>query len=157
MQVISAARSSWIFPFTGLQPAQFPRLVRLVAERGRDAIADGRRGRQWALDLPDRVLLVATYWRANLTMRQIGPLVGVLHSAAHRVTDTLGPLLALAPVRRRPVDRVAIDASTRLVIAVGDPQPGNRNDTIVYRTAGSIRSWTGGRSWPTAATAATPR
>jgi hypothetical protein len=99
-------------------------------------------------------------------MRQIGPLFGVSHSAAHRVIDTLGPLLALAPVRRRPVDQiaivdgtliptrdhrlaapsknyrystnlqVAIEATTRLVIAVGDPQPGNRNDTIVYRTSG---------------------
>ncbi|MEH1055898.1 transposase family protein [Micromonospora sp. CPCC 206171] len=165
MQVISSTRPEWIFPFTGLQPAQFRRLVRVVAERGGDAIADGRPGRQWALDLPDRVLLVAAYWRTNLTMRQIGPLFGVSHSAAHRVIDTLGPLLALAPVRRRPVDQiaivdgtliptrdhrlaapsknyrystnlqVAIDASTRLVIAVGDPQPGNRNDTIVYRTS----------------------
>ncbi|MEV4544731.1 transposase family protein [Micromonospora echinaurantiaca] len=166
MQVMSTARSEWIFPFTGLQPAQFRRLVRLVAERGGDTIADGRPGRQWALDLPDRVLLVAAYWRTNLTMRQIGPLFGVSHSAAHRVIDTLGPLLAMAPVRRRPVDQiaivdgtliptrdhrlaapsknyrystnlqVAIDANTRLVIAVGDPQPGNRNDTIVYRTSG---------------------
>ncbi|MCT2280096.1 transposase family protein [Micromonospora chalcea] len=166
MQVISAARQEWIFPFTGLTPAQFRRLVRLVAERGGDGIADGRPGRQWALDLSDRVLLVAAYWRTNLTMRQIGPLFGVSHSAAHRVIDTLGPLLALAPVRRRPVDQiaivdgtliptrdhrlaapsknyrystnlqVAIDASTRLVIALGDPQPGNRNDTIVYRTSG---------------------
>ncbi|SIN44415.1 DDE superfamily endonuclease [Micromonospora cremea] len=112
------------------------------------------------------MLLVAAYWRTNLTMRQIGPLFGVSHSAAHRVIDTLGPLLALAPVRRRPADQiaivdgtliptrdhrlaapsknyrystnlqVAIDASTRLVIALGDPQPGNRNDTIVYRTSG---------------------
>ncbi|NJP35955.1 transposase family protein, partial [Micromonospora thermarum] len=32
--------------------------------------------------------------------------------------------------------QIAIDASTRLVIAVGDPQPGNRNDTVVYRTSG---------------------
>ena len=100
---------------------------------------------------------MAAYWRTNLTMRQIGPLFGVSHSAAHRVIDTLGPLLALAPVSRRPVDQVAIvdgtliatrdhrlaarsknrystnlqvaiDASTRVVIAVGDPQPGNRND-----------------------------
>ncbi|MET9301288.1 transposase family protein [Micromonospora aurantiaca] len=163
-QVISAARQEWIFPFTGLQPAQFRRLVRLVAERGGDAAADGRPGRQWALDLPDRVLLVAAYWRTNVTMRQIGSLFGVSHSAAHRVIDTLGPLLA--PVRRRPVYQiaivdgtliptrdhrlaarsksyrystnlqVAIDASTRLVIAVGDPQPGNRNDTIVCRTSG---------------------
>ncbi|MEW2386588.1 transposase family protein [Micromonospora sp. NPDC047707] len=99
-------------------------------------------------------------------MRQIGLLFGVSHSAAHRVIDTLGPLLALAPALRRPgrpdrdrrrdVDpdpgpppgraeqncrystnvQIAIDASTRLVIAVGDPQPGNRNDTIVYRASG---------------------
>src|SRR5262245_35191376 len=99
-------------------------------------------------------------------MRQIGPLFGVSHSAAHRVIDTLGPLLALAPMRRRRVEQVsivdgtliptrdrtlatrsknyrystnlqvAIDANTRLVVALGDPQPGNRNDTIVYRHSG---------------------
>jgi hypothetical protein len=166
VQVFSASRQELIHPFTGLSPAQFHRLVRLVAKRGSDTIADGRPGRPWALTLPDRVLLVAVYWRTNLTMRQIGPLFGVSHSAAHRVIDTLGPLLALAPVRRRPqgqvaiVDgtliptrdhrlaaqsknyrysanlQVAIDANTHLVIALGDPQPGNRNDTIVYRTSG---------------------
>jgi hypothetical protein len=166
VQVISASRPEWIYPFTGLRPAQFRRLVRLVATRGGDAIADGRPGRQWALDLADRVLLVAAYWRTNLTMRQLGPLFGVSHSAAHRVIDSLGPLLALAPVRRRPCDQiaivdrtlvptrdhrlaapsknyrysanlqVAIDANTRLIIALGEPQPGNRNDTIVYRTSG---------------------
>jgi hypothetical protein len=48
------------------------------------------------------------YWRTNLTMRRIGSLFGVSHSAAHRVIDALGPLLALAPVRRRPQDQVAI-------------------------------------------------
>jgi DDE superfamily endonuclease/Helix-turn-helix of DDE superfamily endonuclease len=112
------------------------------------------------------VLLVAAYWRTNLTMRQLGPLFGISDSAVHRVLDTLGPLLALAPVRRRPREQVAIvdgtliptrdhrlaarsknyrystnlqvaiDATTRLVLAVGDPQPGNRNDTIVYRSSG---------------------
>src|SRR3954465_15840160 len=166
VQVISAARPEWIHPFTGLQPVQFRRLVRLVATRGGDAIIDGRPGRPWALPLPDRVLLVAVYWRTNLTMRQIGPLFGVSHSAAHRVIDTIGPLIALAPLRRRPKDQVAIvdgtliptrdhrlaaqsknyrystnlqvaiDANTRLVIALGDPQPGNRNVTIVYRSSG---------------------
>ncbi len=175
MQVISAARPDLIHPFTGLRPAQFRRLVRLVAARGGGEIADGRPGRQWALDLQDRVLLVAVYWRTNLTMRQVGPLFGVSHSAAHRVIDTLGPLLALAPVRRRRVDQVsivdgtlvptrdhtmaarsknyrystnpqvAIDANTRLVIALGDPQPGNRNDTIVYRTSG-INTMLAGRA-----------
>ena len=151
MQVITASRPEWIVPFTGLKPGQFRTLVTTVAERGGPAIADGRRGRPWSLALADRVLLVATYWRTNLTMRQIGPLFGVSHSAAHRVIDTLGPLLALAPVRRRRVDQVtivdgtlvptrdhrmaapsknyrystnlqvAIDADTRLVIAPGTP------------------------------------
>ncbi|GIH21653.1 hypothetical protein Raf01_98250 [Rugosimonospora africana] len=60
-------------------------------------IADGRPGRQWALNLPDRVLLVAAYWRTNLTLRQIRPLFGISHAAAHCVADTIGPLLALAP------------------------------------------------------------
>jgi hypothetical protein len=164
---------------------QFRRLVRLVAQRGGEQIADGRPGRQWALDLSDRVLLVAAYWRTNLTMRQIGPLFGVSHAAAHRVIDTLRPLLALAPVRRRPMDQVtivdgtliptrdhrlgaqsknyrystnlqvAIDANTRLVVALGDLQPGN--DTIVYRSSGINRNWPGGRPWPTVSTAAIPR
>jgi DDE superfamily endonuclease/Helix-turn-helix of DDE superfamily endonuclease len=165
MQALSASRQELIHPFTGLSPAQFRKLVRPVAARGGAAITDGRPGRPWALDLPDRVLLVAVYWRTNLTMRQLGPLFAVSHSAVHRVLDTLGPLLALAPVRRRTREQVAIvdgtlvptrdhrlaaksknyrystnlqiaiDATTRLVIAVGDPQPGNRNDTIVYRSS----------------------
>ena len=80
------------------------RLVRLVARRGGDAITDGRPGRPWALDLPDRVLLVAVYWRTILTMRQLGPLFAVSHSAAHRVIDTVGPLLAW---RRYAADRKA--------------------------------------------------
>src|SRR5699024_536160 len=78
---------------------------RVVAEQGGDAVADGRPGRQWRLPLADRVLLVAAYWRTNLTMRQLGLLFGVSHSAAHRVIDSIGPLLALAPVRRRRADR----------------------------------------------------
>ncbi len=171
--MLSTSRQELIHPFTGLQPAQFRKLVRLVAARGGDAIADGRPGRPWALNLPDRVLLVAVYWRTNLTMRQLGPLFGISHSAVHRVIDTLGPLLALTPVRRRPREQVAIvdgtliptrdhrlaarsknyrystnvqiaiDASTRLVIAVGDPQPGNRNDTIAYRSSGMRDQLTG--------------
>jgi transposase len=55
---------------------------------------DGRLGRQWALPLADRVPLVATYWRTNLTMRQIGPLFGVSHAAAHRVIDKTPPSTA---------------------------------------------------------------
>jgi hypothetical protein len=78
VQVITAAQPQWIHPFTGLPPGQFRRPVRVVAGRGGAAIADGR---PWRLDLADRVLLVATYWRTNLTMRRIDPLFGVSHSA----------------------------------------------------------------------------
>src|SRR3954466_15878096 len=164
--MLSTSRQELIHPFTGLRPAQFRKLVRLVAHRGGEAIADGRPGRPWALDLPDRVLLVAAYWRTNLTMRQLGPLFGISHSAVHRVIDTLGPLLALAPVRRRPREQVAIvdgtlvptrdhrlaarsknyrystnlqvaiDATTRLVLAGAAPHPGNRKAPGVYRGSG---------------------
>lgn len=40
---------------------------------------------------------------------------------------------------------VAIDASTRLVIALGDAQPGNRNDTIVYHTSAIDQELADGR------------
>jgi hypothetical protein len=89
VQGITARRPEWIFPYTGLTSAQFRKLVRLVAERGGNTLADGRPGRQWALDLADRVLLAAAYWRTNLTMRQIGPLFGVSYPAAERESPVL--------------------------------------------------------------------
>ena len=52
------------------------------------------------LSLEDRLLLVATYWRTNLTMRQLAPLFGVSKSAADRIINHLGPLLALQPRQR---------------------------------------------------------
>ena len=165
MQVITASEL-WVEPFTGLSMRAFRRLVGQVRRRGGTGIADGRPGRQWALRLEDRVLLVATYWRTNLTMRQVGPLFGISHAAAHRVIDTLGPLLALAPLRRRRTGEVAIvdgtlvptrdrslavpsknyrhsanlqiaiDASTRVVLAVGAPLPGSRNDCRAWSESG---------------------
>ncbi len=106
--MISTARPEWIFLFTGLRPAQFRRLVRLVAERGGESIAEGRPGRQRALDLADRVLLVAAYWRSKLTMRQIVALSWGVALRRPRIIDTLGPLLALTLVRQRPVSQIAI-------------------------------------------------
>lgn len=58
------------------------------------------------------------------------------YSAAHRVIDTVGLLPALAPVRQRRIDQVTIVDGTRLVIAAGDPQPGNRNDGTVCHESG---------------------
>ncbi|WP_119730063.1 transposase family protein [Thermomonospora amylolytica] len=152
---------------------QFRRLVRMVAERGGPAVADGRPGRRWALPLADRVLLVVVYWRTNLTLRQVGPLFGISHAAAHRVVDTVGPLPALQPVKWRGREQVCIvdgtlvplrdrrlaarsknyrysanvqiviGADTRLVVAVGDPVPGNAGDCQAYRDSGIDRALAG--------------
>jgi DDE superfamily endonuclease/Helix-turn-helix of DDE superfamily endonuclease len=97
-QVMSADRSEWVPVFTGLSVRQFRKLVRIVAGRGGGQTGTGRR---WGLPLADRVLLIAVYYRTNLTLRQVALLFGVSKSAAHRVVDHVAPLLALAPVIRR--------------------------------------------------------
>ncbi|QXJ25733.1 transposase family protein [Actinomadura graeca] len=51
--------------------------------------------------MADRVLLMAVYYRANLTLRQVALLFGVSKSAAHRIVDHLAPLLTLASVSQR--------------------------------------------------------
>lgn len=160
--VMSADDPKWIEPFTGLSPAQFNRLVALVRRRG-GAI---QRGRPWRLPLEDRVLLVATYWRTNLTLRQVALLFGISKSAADRILDHLAPLLAISPARRKLEDtvyivdgtlvptrdrsiaassknyrystnlQVVIDANSRLVVAVGDPLPGSRNDCRAFTESG---------------------
>lgn len=53
-------------------------------------------------------LLVAAYWRTNLTMRQLALRLGVSKSAADRVIGQLGPMLALRPRRRFSKDTVLI-------------------------------------------------
>lgn len=97
--VITASEPSWIAPFAGLSPRAFGKLVTQLRREGADA---GGRGQPWKLPLEDRVLLVAAYWRTNLTMRQLAPLFGVSKSAADRVIDDLGPKLALQIRRRSP-------------------------------------------------------
>ncbi len=111
--------------------------------------------------------LVAAYWRTNLTLRQLAPLSGVSKSAADRVIDNLGPLLALQQHRRFRKDavlivdgtlvpirdhtiaeqsknyrhstnhQVVIDADSQLVVAVGRPLPGNRNDCKAWELSGA--------------------
>jgi DDE superfamily endonuclease/Helix-turn-helix of DDE superfamily endonuclease len=107
---ISADRSEWVPVFTGLSVRQFKRLVRIVASRGGEQTGTGRR---WGLSLADRVLLIAVYYRTNLTFRQIALLFGVSKSAAQRVVDRLAPLLTLSPVlskgkRKHPPETVLI-------------------------------------------------
>ncbi|WP_078959835.1 transposase [Streptomyces sp. NRRL B-24085] len=162
--VITASEPSWIAPFTGVSPRCFGRLVTALRREGADEV---RRGRPWGLPLEDRVLLVTAYWRTNLTLRQLAPLFGISKSAADRVIAQLGPMLALPPRKRFRkgtvliVDgtlvptrdhavaeqsknyrystnhQVVIDADTCLVVVIGRPLPGNRNDCRAWAESGA--------------------
>jgi hypothetical protein len=162
--VITASEPSWTAPFTGLSPRQFGKLITALRREGADPV---RKGRPWSLPLEDRVLLVAAYWRTNLSLRQLAPLFGISKSAADRIIDYLGPSFALLPRRRFRRDavlivdgtlvptrdhtvaeqsknyrystnhQVVIDADTRLVVAVGRPLPGNRNDCKAWELSGA--------------------
>ncbi|MFC3586157.1 transposase family protein, partial [Streptantibioticus rubrisoli] len=103
--VLTASESSRIAPFTGLNPRQFSKLINALRREGADPV---RKGRPWSLPLEDRVLLVATYWRTNLTLRQLPLLFGASKSAVERIVDHLGPSLALKPHKRFRRDAVLI-------------------------------------------------
>lgn len=103
-------------PFTGLIPRQFGKLITALRARvtalRREGADPVRKGRPWSCRWGDRVLLVAAYWRTNLTLRQLAPLVGVSKSAADRIIDHLGPALALQQRKRLRKDTVLIVAGT---------------------------------------------
>jgi hypothetical protein len=82
--VISAADETMVELFSGLSARQPAKLVRQLQREGADPAL---RGRPWKLDFADRVLLVAAYWRPNLTMRQIAALFGTSKSATDRLID----------------------------------------------------------------------
>ncbi|AJF70401.1 transposase (plasmid) [Streptomyces vietnamensis] len=162
--MITASDSSWISPFSGLSPRAFGKLVTVLCHAGADT---PRKGRPWSLSLEDRTLLVTVYWRTNLTMRQFAPLFGISKSAADRIIDHLGPMLALQSRKRFAKDavlivdgtlvptrdhtiaqrsknyrystnhQVVIDADTRLVVVVGRPLAGNRNDWKAWDESGA--------------------
>ncbi|MFE3518948.1 transposase [Streptomyces sp. NPDC059166] len=162
--VITTSEPSWIAPFTGLSPRCFAKLVTLARRRTAE---EPQRGRPWGLPLDDRVLLVAAYWRTNLTLRQLAPLFGVSKSAADRIINHLGPKLALQPRKQFAKDtvlivdgtlvptrdhsvaeqsknyrystnhQVVIDADSRCVVVVGRPLPGNRNDCRAWSESGA--------------------
>ncbi|MFE2733259.1 transposase family protein [Streptomyces sp. NPDC059349] len=113
--VITASEPSWASPFAGLSPRSFGKLVTALRREGADPV---RRGRLWGLPLEDRVLLVAAYWRANLTMRQLASLFGVSKSAADRIINQLGLLLALQPRQRFAKGTVLIVDGT--LVPTGD-------------------------------------
>ncbi|MFD0214307.1 transposase [Streptomyces hirsutus] len=94
MAGVLRAERVWVETFTGLRVNQFGRLLKAVRERGGEGCGWGR---PWRLPLAERVLLVAVYYRTNLTMRQLAPLFGVSPATVCRVIQRLGPLLALEP------------------------------------------------------------
>ncbi|MEU5288552.1 transposase family protein [Streptomyces sp. NPDC020755] len=96
------AEALWVETFTGLRMRQFDRLLKVVRERGGNGPGGGR---PWCLPLADRVLLVAVYYRTNLTMRQLAPLFGCSPATVCRVIHRLRPLLAIEPAAR-PADAV---------------------------------------------------
>ncbi|GAA3562109.1 hypothetical protein GCM10022295_50450 [Streptomyces osmaniensis] len=162
--VITASEPSWIALFSGLSPRTFRKLITALRRDGLDPV---RQGRPWSLPLEDRVLLLTSYWRTKQTLRQLAPLFGISKSAANRIIDHLGPSLALRPRQRFRKDnvlivdgtlaptrnhtiaeqskncrystnhQVVIDADTRLVVAVGRPLPGNRNDCRAWELSGA--------------------
>ncbi|CAM01613.1 hypothetical protein SACE_2312 [Saccharopolyspora erythraea NRRL 2338] len=74
LQVIGVDQPGWIPTFTGLSVRQFGKLVGIVRRRGAEQTGAGRR---WGLSLDDRVLLVAVYYRTNLTLRQVALLFDI--------------------------------------------------------------------------------
>ncbi|MFI1398179.1 transposase family protein [Streptomyces sp. NPDC020681] len=95
---------AWNTALTGLSPAGFAALVATLRASGADR---PRRGRPWSLPLERRVLLVAAYWRTNLTLRHLAGLFSISKSAADRIVDALAPYLALETQCarcRRPVE-----------------------------------------------------
>ncbi|MFF5538080.1 transposase family protein [Streptomyces cinerochromogenes] len=128
------AERVWVETFTGLHADQFGRLLKAVRARCGEGCGWGR---PWRLPLAERVLLVAVYYRTNLTMRQLAPLSGVSPATVCRVIQRLGRLLALEPARasQAAVERLLIVDGT--LIPVRDRKVGasSRN----YRFSANVQ------------------
>ncbi|CAM5356344.1 Transposase OS=Streptomyces violarus OX=67380 GN=FHS41_005170 PE=4 SV=1 [Streptomyces violarus] len=124
----------WVETFTGLPMGRFEKLLRVVRERGGNGPGGGR---PWCLPLAERVLLVAVYYRTNLTMRQLAPLFGCSPATVCRVIQRLGPLLALEPAPR-PVpgtDRLWIVDGTLVPVRDRQVAASSRN----YRFSANVQ------------------
>lgn len=124
----------WVEMFTGLRMDRFAKLVKAVGERGGKGPGGGR---PWCLALPDRVLLVAVYYRTNLTMWQPAPLFGISPATVCRVIQRLRPLLALERALRPVTDTGRLWIVDGTLIPVGDRKVGasSRN----YRFSANVQ------------------
>lgn len=147
---ISALPVADLFAFTGLHPAQFWSLVdRLWALH-----PDSQRGRPWALDFADRVLLIAMAYRTNLTNRQLSAVFAVSKSTVDRVLHDLAPhladLLDTPPTDRRElwlVDGTLIPVHDHTRTAKSKNYRRSSNVQIVAR-ARDRRVVAVGKAWP---------
>ncbi|MFH9798342.1 transposase family protein [Streptomyces virginiae] len=128
------AEPVWVETFTGLRIDRFTKLVRVVRERGGNGPGGGR---PWCLPLADRVLLVAVYYRTNLTMRQLAPLFGISPATVCWVIQRLRPLLALEPAPRpvAGVDRLWIVDGTLIPVRDRSVGASSRN----YRFSANVQ------------------
>lgn len=128
------AEPVWVETFTGSRIDRFAKLVKVVRERGGNGPGGGR---PWCLPLPDRVLLVAVYYRTNLTMRQLAPLFGISPATVCRVIQRLRPLLALEPAPRpvADVDRLWIVDGTLIPVRDRTVAASSRN----YRFSANVQ------------------
>ncbi|MFI6645307.1 transposase [Streptomyces sp. NPDC050504] len=124
----------WVEAFTGLRMDRFAKLVKVVKERGGNGPG---RGRPCCLPLPDRVLLVAVYYRTNLTMRQLAPLFSVSPATVCRVIQRLRPLLALERTLRPTADTERLWIVDGTLVPVPDRKVGasSRN----YRFSANVQ------------------
>jgi hypothetical protein len=134
MAGVLRAERVWVEASRGLRIDQFGRLLRAVRARGGDGCGWGR---PWRLPLAERVLLVAVYYRTNLTMRQLAPLFGVSPATVCRVIQRLGPLLALEPVRapQDAIERLWIVDGTLIPVRDGTVGTSSRN----YRFSANVQ------------------
>lgn len=134
MAGVLRAERVWAETFTGLRLTQFSGLLKVVRERGGNGTL---RGRPWSLPLAERVLMVAVYYRTNLTMRQLGPLFGVSSSTVCRVIQRLGPLLAIEPASRpaQAADRLWIVDGTLIPLRDRSVAASSRN----YRFSANVQ------------------
>lgn len=124
----------WAETFTGLWMRQFERLLEVVRERGGNGPGGGR---PWCLPLADRVLLVAVYYRTNLTMRQLAPLFGCSPATVCRLIQRLRPLppIELAARQADAVERLWIVDGTLIPVRDRKVEASSRN----YRYSANVQ------------------
>jgi hypothetical protein len=138
-----------------LTPRQVERVIEQLFER--------RRGHPWSRTLRQRVLIVCTALRTNLTFRELAAVFQISKSSAHRIVAALTPQLARLAAAPRDYRRSWVVDGTLIptrdhryaarsknyrwscnaqilvrrddltVIATAAGGPGNRNDSVHYR------------------------